>query len=77
MATTDGSVFTTHTADCAECDWRVNKVPAQDYPIGSMRPIYLITGSYPRAVREDHGDTWKESNLEGTHSVHISLLCTL
>src|SRR5690349_1058272 len=25
-ATVDGSTMTTHTADCFECDWRVNKV---------------------------------------------------
>ena len=50
-ATKDGSTMTTHTADCAECDWRINKVPAADWPEGSMRPIYLITGAYPRQVQ--------------------------
>jgi hypothetical protein len=63
-ATTDGSTMTTHTADCAECDWRVNKVDAADWPLGSMRPIYLITGAYPRQVREDRGWTWHPNNLE-------------
>lgn len=54
----------THTADCAECDFRINKVPAADYPEGTLRPIYLLSGAYPRQVREDRGETWKESNLE-------------
>lgn len=63
-ATVDGSTLLGYTADCAECDWRVNKVPAQDYVDGTMRPIYLITGSYPRQVREDHGYTWSVDNLE-------------
>lgn len=62
--TTTGSPMTTHTADCAECDWRINKVSAQDWPEGSMRPILLITGAYPRQVREDRGLTWSKSNLE-------------
>jgi len=25
-ATSDGSTMTTHTADCFDCDWRINKV---------------------------------------------------
>ena len=56
--------MTTHTADCFECDWRVNIVPAKDYPEGSMRPIYLLTGAYPRQVRNDRGVTWSVDNLE-------------
>lgn len=63
-ATIDGSTMTTHTADCAECDWRINKVPARDWPEGSQRPIYLLTGAYPRQVREDRGATWSVDNLE-------------
>lgn len=63
-ASSTGSPLTTHTADCAECDWRVNKVPARDWAEGSMRPIYLISGTYPRQVREDRGDTWRKANLE-------------
>lgn len=59
-----GSPMTTHTGDCAECDWRVNKVPARDWPAGSMRPVWLITSAYPRQVREDRGFTWKKENLE-------------
>ena len=39
-------------------------MPAQDWPEGSMRPIYLITGAYPRQVREDRGITWSPNNLE-------------
>ena len=50
--------------DCAECDWRVNKVPARDWPIGSLRPIYLLSATYPKQVREDRGETWHPDNLE-------------
>jgi dipeptidase len=63
-ATVDGSTFNTHTADCGECDWRINKVPAKDHPAGAMRPIFVISGVYPRQVRTDRGDTWDPSNLE-------------
>lgn len=63
-ATVDGSTFNTHNSDCAECDWRPNKVPAMDWPEGSMRPIYLITSVYPRQVRSDRGYTWTPENLE-------------
>lgn len=63
-ASLNGGPMTTHTSDCGDCDWRVNKVPARDWPPGSMRPIYLITGAYPRQVREDRGKTWSKSNLE-------------
>lgn len=69
-ASIDGSVYNLYNADCAECDWRINKVPAADYPVGSLRPIYLITGSYPRAVRSDHGATWTEDNLENIPDLH-------
>jgi dipeptidase len=62
--TQDGSTFNTHTADCAECDWRVNKIAAKDWPEGSQRPIFLISGAYPRQVREDRGATWSKANLE-------------
>eukprot|EP01040_Poterioochromonas_malhamensis_P010775 gene10773-11744_t len=63
-ASTTGSPMTTHTADCMECDWRVNKVPARDWPEGSMRPVYQIKAAYPRQVREDRGWTWSKENLE-------------
>jgi dipeptidase len=63
-ASTTGSPMTTHTSDCGDCDWRVNKVPAMDWPAGSMRPIYMTYGPYPRQVREDRGETWSKANLE-------------
>lgn len=45
QATVDGSVMTTHTADCAECDFRLAKVPARDWPPGSQRPVYLFASA--------------------------------
>lgn len=63
-ATADGSTMTTHTSDCADCDWRLNKVPARDWPPDAQRPLYQIKMSYPRQVREDRGATWHPDNLE-------------
>jgi hypothetical protein len=63
-ATSDGSTYATDTNDCHDCDWRMAKVPAMDWPPSSLRPIYAETSSYPRFIREDRGETWKENNLE-------------
>ena len=41
-ASADGSVMTTHTADCSVCDWTWRHVPAQNHEPGSMRKIYYI-----------------------------------
>ena len=43
----------------------VVRVPARDWPEGSMRPIYLARGPYPRSVRNDsRSETWSFENLE-------------
>ena len=41
-ASIDGSVMTTHSADCSYCDWTWRYVPAADHEPGSMRKIYHI-----------------------------------
>lgn len=56
----------THTADCANCDFRINKVPAMDHAEGAMRPLYLYKGDYPGTVTSRRGHTWHPDNLEGT-----------
>ena len=58
--------MTTHTADCAECDFRISKVPAADWPEGSKRVLYQYRSSYPATVASDRGTTWHPDNLEGT-----------
>jgi dipeptidase len=42
-ASTDGSVITTHTADCGICDWSWRHVPAVDHEPGSKRKIYSFS----------------------------------
>jgi len=65
-ASADGSTMTTHTADCAECDFRLAKVPARDWPAGAQRPIYLFASAYPRRVQEGRSPTWEPANLDSS-----------
>ena len=39
-ASVDGSVITTHTADCGVCDWSWRYIPPADHKTGSKRKIY-------------------------------------
>lgn len=64
-AGTEGPM-TTHTADCANCDFRLNKVPAKDWNEDDLRALYVYKGSYPSQVIENRGTTWSASNLEGS-----------
>lgn len=41
-ASTDGSVMTTHAADCGMCDFTFRHVPAADHPEDAIRKIYHI-----------------------------------
>jgi dipeptidase len=41
-ASTDGSVFATHAADCGICDWTFHYVPPADHKPGETRPVYNI-----------------------------------
>jgi len=60
-----GGPIATHTADCSDCDFRISKVPAKDWPEGAMRPLYLYRGEYPSTISADRGRTWLPSNIEG------------
>lgn len=57
--------MTTHTADCADCDFRIGKVPARDWPAGTMRPLYMYKDQYPSVVSANRGATWHPDNLQG------------
>jgi hypothetical protein len=48
LASADGSTMATHNADCLDCDFRLGKVPARDWPEGSMRPVVKFRAEYPR-----------------------------
>jgi len=55
-ASTDGSVFTTHSADCSICDWTWRYVPAADHEPGSTRKIYHI--SQTQTWPPEQGTKW-------------------
>lgn len=61
-----GGSMTTHTSDCSNCDFRLSKIPARDWPEGSLRPLYLLKYSYPATVSYIRGDAWLPQDLEGT-----------
>ncbi|MGM0465443.1 MAG: dipeptidase [Acidobacteriota bacterium] len=52
-ASVDGSVLTTHTADCHVCDFRLIYVPAKDHKPNEMRPVFRFKKEYPRIVSEE------------------------
>lgn len=66
QASVDGSVMTTHTADCSVCDWTWRHIPAADYEPGSVRKIYHI--SQIKTWPPDVGLKWDmyKDNYTGT-----------
>lgn len=65
-ASVDGSVMATHSNDGEGItDPRLVYVPAQDYPEGSMRPIFASPENYPRYVGiEKHAPEYFPSNCQ-------------
>lgn len=61
-----GGPMTTHTADCSDCDFRLNKVPARRHAPGTQRALYEYKGDYPATIAADRGTTWTVENLEGS-----------
>lgn len=60
-ATVDGSTLIAHTDDAGggAADIRLVRVPAQQYPAGSQRPVYDFNGGYPRLVSMERGPHYK------------------
>ncbi len=58
----------TQTADCSDCDFRIAKVPARDWPAGTLRPLYQIKNNYPAVISPNRGFTWHPDNLVGSPS---------
>ena len=55
-ASKDGSVLVSHSNDGEfETDPRLVKVPAQDFPSNSTRPVFYSPENYPRYVGYDRG----------------------
>lgn len=60
----------THTSDCLDCDFRINKMVAIDWDTNATpdRPLYEYRGQYPLTLTNERGKTWSVSNLEGSDS---------
>ena len=67
-ATTIGASVITHNNDCIQCDQRVTHVPAKDWPLGSMRPIFPLRVSYPRYLElpeyNIHGPEYLKADVD-------------
>lgn len=69
-ASTDGSVMTTHTADCGVCDWTFHHVPAADHGPEDVRKIYHI--NQIRTWPPEQGGKWTMALKEGYTGLDIS-----
>jgi dipeptidase len=60
-ATADGSCIVAHTDDAGggASDVRLVKVPAAEWPEGSMRPVYNFHPGYPRVVTKHRGPIYE------------------
>ncbi|NQT29225.1 MAG: C69 family dipeptidase [Candidatus Saganbacteria bacterium] len=58
-ATTDGSVFVSHSDDDELYDQRIIYIPAMDYPPGSQRPVFVENKHYPRYVGSAKGPNYE------------------
>ena len=70
-ATADGSVMSVHTSDgSGTTDPRLVKIPAQDWPPNSKRPIWESPEKYPRFVGVERGAPvyYKENCLAGINA---------
>lgn len=67
-ATRDGSTYTSSTADCIECDFRLARVPARAHAAGAVRAVYLVRFVYPHVVQAGRAETWEAGNVEGVRA---------
>ena len=69
LASTDGSVMTTHTCDCGHCDWTFRRVPAADHPAGATRKIFHVDqmGHWP----PDKGLKWDRVGVDNLTGLEI------
>lgn len=50
LTTADGSTIAASSVDSGQADSRMAYIPPRDHPAGTMRPVYLVDGNYPRFV---------------------------
>jgi dipeptidase len=56
--------MTTHTNDCAQCDFRVALVPAADHEEGATRAVYPFRLEYPRYVGYSRGPDYHPEKVD-------------
>lgn len=60
-ASGEGAPVTSHTVDCATCDFRLSKVPRR--PGGGGRRVYRYRGEYPRFLGSGKGTTYESAKM--------------
>jgi dipeptidase len=65
-ATVDGSLITTHNADCLNCDYRIARTPARYNPPGSKKKILKYKPDYPHYITDDRSSIWRPENIDDT-----------
>lgn len=68
-ASTDGSVLSTHTCDCGQCDWTFRRVPAADHKPGDTRRIIYVDQF--ATVPPELGLKWDRAPLDGFTGLEI------
>ena len=68
-ASADGSVMTTHTADCGVCDWTWHHVPEAEHSSEEDRKIYRI--SQIKTWPPEQGGKWNMAFEEGYTELNI------
>ena len=68
-ASADGSVMTTHTADCGVCDWTWHHVPAAEHSSEEVRKIYHI--NQIKTWPPEQGGKWNMAYEEGYTGLDI------
>lgn len=71
LANLGTTTFTTHTADCPDCDFRLAKVKSRTLPTRGRETVMLYRQQYPREV-SDRSATWNASRLEGPTAAHVA-----
>lgn len=66
-ASADGSVLTSSTSDCKDCDFRLARVAARTHDGAGTpppRPVYEAKFNFPHLVTAGRSPTWEAANLE-------------
>ena len=71
VAKLGGTTFTTHTADCPDCDFRLAKIKRRVLPSSGTEEVMMYRRQYPREV-STRAKTWDVARLRGPTAAHVA-----